>query len=127
MLPSLPNKKRLLVLLLVLVAGFSGTLFLLDRVFVDNGTVSLPVIDTQGDKKLITYEGRITYLDPKIYPEDEITYVLAKTTGEEIILLKAEDEKLAVADGLYVKVRGLLSKTAKDKKDVLIVHEVVFE
>lgn len=70
------------------------------------------------------YEGKIQYIDPSFYPADKISYKLVDTQGKEIILLKAKDDKLKLAEGLTVKVRGTKSKTADTKNDVLLVKEI---
>lgn len=69
-------------------------------------------------------EGIITYIDPQFYPQDKISYYLADNAGKEIILLKAKDQKLEVAEGLFVKVFGKKTKTADGTRDVLLVERV---
>lgn len=69
-------------------------------------------------------EGTVVYIDPRFYPNDNISYYLADNTGQEIILLKAKDQKLEVAEGLYVKVYGKRAKTIDGNKEVLIVERV---
>lgn len=71
------------------------------------------------------YEGRITYIDPNFYPEDRISYELVDSGGKVVILLKATDQKLVVAEGHGAKVYGKLSKTLDGKKDVLLVDKVM--
>lgn len=72
-----------------------------------------------------SYEGVITYIDPQNYPLDNISFYLADDKGKEIILLKANDQKLEVAEGHRVKVYGALKKTEDGKKDILMVEKVV--
>ena len=71
----------------------------------------------------VSYEGKIKYVDPRLYPEDNISFVLVDNSGKEIILLKSEDQKLTVAENQYVTVYGILEKTA-DNKDVLFVDRI---
>lgn len=72
-------------------------------------------------------EGKVKYIDPINYPQDKISYVLTNLEGKEIILLKANDQKLAIAEGLTVKVGGSYSKTINGKEKVLIVDEVIIK
>jgi hypothetical protein len=71
-----------------------------------------------------SYDGMITYVDPRSYPEDNISYELADAKGKRIILLKAKDQKLEVSEGLFVTVAGTLTKTA-DGEEVLMVDKIV--
>jgi hypothetical protein len=75
--------------------------------------------------EVIEAEGRITYVNPEMYPTDKISFVLTDYSGKEIYLLSSKDEKLKIAEGLTAKVRGTLGKSADGKKDVLIVEEVI--
>ncbi len=72
-----------------------------------------------------SYQGRVMYLDPKQYEADGIKYALYDTKGNEIILLKATDQKLELLEGIFVTVRGDLVKAKVSKKNVLIVSEVI--
>jgi hypothetical protein len=76
-------------------------------------------------KESLQYKGRVTYVDPQFYPQDGISYYLADETGTEIILLKTDDEKLTVVEGLEVIVFGELQKTKEKGEDVLMVEKVV--
>ncbi len=69
------------------------------------------------------YTGIVRYTNPKLYPNDNISYYL-DVGPENDILLKASDEKLTVVEGLNVSVSGKLSKTVDGKKDVLLVEKV---
>ena len=89
----------------------------------DNGSSEVPSVEISVTKK--SYTGRITYLSPQLYPEDEISYVLTDSSGKEVILLKAEDQKLMVSEGLFATVSGRMKKTADKKEDVLLVDEVI--
>ena len=59
------------------------------------------------------YEGRISYVNPQLYPLDDISYALLDSSGKEIFLIKSIDEKLAIAEGLFVKVSGRMGKLRK--------------
>jgi len=69
--------------------------------------------------------GKITYVNPEIYPMDEISYSLTDGSGKDIYLLSAKDNKLEISEGLYVKVVGTLSKLKDGKTPVLLVEEVI--
>lgn len=73
------------------------------------------------------YEGKIEYLNPAFYPGDDISFSLADSGGKQIILLKSKDQKLNIAEGLFVKVKGSVTKTKDGKSDVLIVSEVIIK
>jgi len=77
--------------------------------------------------KEVSYEGTITFLGEGFYPEDKISYVLTDTKGEEIILLRATDDKLAIVENLNVQVIGKVSKTKDGRSEVLVVREVVLK
>jgi hypothetical protein len=69
--------------------------------------------------------GKITYVNPEMYPMDEISYSLTDSSGKDIYLLSAKDNKLEISEGLYVKVVGTLSKLKDGKTPVLLVEEVI--
>ena len=69
--------------------------------------------------------GRITYVNPEMYPLDEISYSLTDSSGKDIYLLKSKDEKLQISEGLNVKVVGVLGKLKDNKTPVLFVEEVI--
>lgn len=73
----------------------------------------------------IEASGKITYVNPEMYPADEISYSLTDGSGKDIYLLSAEDNKLEISEGLYVKVVGTLSKLKDGKTPVLLVEEVI--
>ena len=73
------------------------------------------------------YEGKITYVNPQLYPLDDVSYALTDSSGKELFLLKADDQKLAIAENLNVKVTGRMEKLSDGKTDVLMVEEVVIK
>ncbi len=86
----------------------------------DNGAVlPPPVVDTS-----TTYFGKVSYVNPEYYPGEEISYVLTDPSGNDIILLKAEDDKLSLAEGLTVKVKGR-ETVSKAGTKYLLVKEVI--
>lgn len=73
------------------------------------------------------YEGTITFIDPNLNLDDEISFVLVDKSGDDVILLKAKDQKLEVAEGHYATVYGALRKTLGTKKDYLLVDRIVIK
>jgi len=121
--------RRLLNLLLVVFLSFTligmgiGLLIALPRRNsrpVGNGS---PTATTPPEEK--SYEGRVVYVDPRFYPQDDISYYLEGSDGKMLYLLKADDEKLAVAEGHYVRIFGNITKTADGENEVLLAEKVV--
>jgi len=114
-----------LFVLFVLI-GFAVGYVTLQRLNKDEKAQTDTAVVTK-EPSLSEYEGKITYINPAFYPDDKISYVLVDASGKDIILLKSNDQKLSIAEGLYVKVRGAKLKTADGKMDVLNVKEVVIK
>lgn len=77
----------------------------------------------------MTIDGKIQYTNPDLYPGDDISYILIGDNGEEIILLKAEDELLSVVEtfeGLSVTVEGTKTRAKSSGREVLVVDKVTF-
>ncbi len=70
------------------------------------------------------YQGRVTYVNPAFYPNEKISYVLTGADGKDIILLRATDQRLSIAEGLTVKLTGIVVKTSDGKHAVLQVDKV---
>jgi len=71
------------------------------------------------------YKGKVVYLDPHYYPNDEITFYLEGDDGKQIILLRTDDQKLEVVEGLNVIVFGKVTDTMDGKEEFLFVEKVV--
>lgn len=71
-----------------------------------------------------SYQGKVAFIDPSFYPEDKISFKLVDASGDKKILLKADDDKLVVVEGLDVELTGSITKTADRREDVLIVEEI---
>jgi len=71
------------------------------------------------------YEGIVSHTNPAFYPQDNISFVLTSSSGKEIILLKATDQKLEVAEGHFVTVYGKKRKTTDDKLYLLVEKIVI--
>src|SRR3989344_6386817 len=122
--------KRLLVLLAIIFVIFVllGILFgYIISTTSGNITEKLSNEPNVTDQTGTIYEGRISYVDPKTYPDDNISYVLLDKKGKQIILLRTQDQKLVVAEGHFAKVTGNVSKTIDGKKDVLEVAVILLK
>ena len=121
--------KKLLTLLIVsfTLCLLTGLLigYFINRFLILNEPTSVDTFNQTLNNKIETsYTGQIRYIDPQMYPLDEINYALADKSGKEIVLLKAYDQKLTVVENLNVKVSGKLIKTKDGKKDILVVERV---
>ena len=76
-------------------------------------------------KTSTSFRGKVVFIDPNFYPQDDISFYLESAAGETIILLSTSDEKLTVVEGLTVLVFGDVEKTKTGNEDVLIVEKVV--
>ena len=79
------------------------------------------------ESKKIEAEGRVTYVNPEMYPMDDVSYSLTDNSGKDIYLLKSKDQKLQISEGLSVKVIGVLGKLKDNKTEVLLVEEVIIK
>ena len=77
----------------------------------------------------IEIEGKVTYVNPEMYPMEDIYYSLSDRDGKEIYLLRSRGEelKLQMVEGLNVTIIGKLEKLKDGKTDVLEVEEVVIK
>ncbi len=78
----------------------------------------------KSNQKESMFEGKIKYVDPNMYKADEVEHVLVDSSGKQIILLKAKDEKLAVAENLYAKLYGKVTRSGDNKSDILVVERI---
>ena len=83
-------------------------------------------VDTASGQK-VYYEGKVAYVNPQLYPGENISYSLIDSSGKEIFLLKSKDARLSVVEGLFVKISGKMSKLKDGKTSVLIVDEVIIK
>jgi len=98
---------------------------LMPRILKNDEEVINPNQVEKTNKESQEYNGKVVFVDPNFYPNDDISFYLENSDGEEIILLKTDDEKLTVVEGLNVIVFGKVEKTADGKEDVLNVEKVV--
>jgi hypothetical protein len=119
-------KGRLLVKLLTiifvvfLVLGLSVG-FVVDRLSPDE--VPLEVVEDAGKNQGV-YEGTITFIEPMLHMEDGISFILTDKADNDIILLKAKDQKLEVSEGHFATVYGEMRKTVT-LEDYLLVEKIV--
>ena len=81
------------------------------------------VVLTPPDPKT-TYSGVVTFIGSNVYPEDGIMYSLVDTSGKQLTLLKSDDDKLAISEGLFITVSGRIEKTVSGRDSYLFVEEV---
>jgi hypothetical protein len=127
---ELKGKKLIIVLLVVFV--FFITVGIIIGYFMSSGLkenekptgiIDPTLISPKDDKSY--FEGKIVYVNPQLYPGENISYALTDSAGKELFLLKSSDQKLALAENLTVKVAGKIGKLSDGKTDVLFVEEVV--
>ncbi|MEK7595113.1 MAG: hypothetical protein AAB443_00775 [Patescibacteria group bacterium] len=70
--------------------------------------------------------GKVVYVNPDTYPDENISYKLVDAQGKDIILLKADDDKLKFVEGATVKLKGKVERTNDGKKEVFFVEQVVY-
>jgi len=118
--------KRLTKLLLIIFAVFLvvglGSGLLIGR-FIDK-EVPLDTDENNIEEVQEYYEGTITYIEPLLHAADEISYILVDRAGDDVILLRAEDQKLEVSEGHWATVYGKVRETST-KEDFLLVEKVV--
>lgn len=119
------NKQRYFVYLILLIfvvflgIGFAGgALFSSPPTPEQNST-------EDNEQEETFYEGRIAYVDPQLYPGEDVSYVLLDKSGDLILLLKSRDQKLVVVEGQWAKVYGTLAESASGDYEVLNVSEIV--
>ena len=113
----------LVVIVIFLIVGITIGYFTNDELNQNETAEQRPTVNLDPNA-MQEYDGKIQYIDPSRYPQDKITYKLVDPNGKEIILLKAKDDKLKLAEGLTVKVKGTKGKTVDSKNDYLLVKEI---
>lgn len=73
------------------------------------------------------YEGKVLYVNPELYPLENVSYSLNDSSGKVLYFLRATDQKLSLAENLNVGVYGRVSKMQDGKTDVIDVSEVVIK
>ncbi len=104
-------------LLLGLLIGY-----FIEKRLKNNGDAFLNTLNLREE---MSYEGKITYVDPNFYPQDDVKYVLKNSSGKDIVLLSSDDEKLTVVEGLYAKVFGEIRLAKDNKTEILVVDKVI--
>jgi len=84
-------------------------------------------VETEEIETLVNFRsGKVSFMGADFYEEEGIEYVLSDSDGKDIILLKAEDEKLSIVEGLFVTVSGQMRKTFGGE-DYLLVEEIIID
>ncbi|MCA9308044.1 hypothetical protein KC980_00890 [candidate division WWE3 bacterium] len=113
---------------LLLALFFSGLTFALLRFYMTLPANTLDVAET-GDvivNKSVTVEGRIAYVDPRIYPQDNVSFILVDSSNKLMHLLKDSSRRLEISEGLWAQVTGSISPAKDGKNELLTVERVVF-
>jgi hypothetical protein len=114
----------LLVAIFVFFALFGITVgYITDRFLTLNDTGNSQEGTVEDPGRELSYEGKIRYIDPQLYPGEEISFTLVDKTGKEIILLKSNDKILVVSENQYATVYGSSTRTSGGK-EVLLVERV---
>ncbi len=84
-------------------------------------------IQTKTVPTIKTMDGKVLFVDERLYPGLEVTHVLRNSAGTVQALLKAEDAILEVAEGHQVTIYGEEDTMVKAKFPVLKVVKVVIK
>jgi hypothetical protein len=113
-----------LFLALGLIVGYFTDLYLKN-----NESIYVDTMSEKEDEEpvLTTLEGKVIYVNPGFYPDENISFTLTDKDDKELVLLRAKDQILKVAENLNVSVTGVLSTTKDGTKDVLDVEKVTIK
>jgi hypothetical protein len=78
----------------------------------------------KSDWNAVELRGKVIYVDPTFYPNEDISYRLMDQTGKQIALLKMSDpsdRSLEVVEGLTVTIKGIRSTLNGTKEEVVSV------
>lgn len=126
---NIKGKKLVFVLIGILVV-FTVLGIVLGNAIPENLNGDETVASNDGTDLEVTqskqFEGKVVYIDPRFYPLEDISFYLEDSSGNELILLNAHDEKLTVVEGLEVIVFGTTSKSMDEpEKEVLLVDRII--
>lgn len=125
---ELKGKRLLNVLIFVFISftliGIIGGYFINRNLNKDEKDSDLLITQVEERKY---YEGKVLYVNPEMYPLDNVSYSLNDSSGKTLYYLRATDQKLSLAENLNVKVYGRISKMQDEKTDVIDVSEVVIK
>lgn len=125
-LPSFADKKTKYILTLCVVTIFVLISFNINNQLLKTGKdLKENITNPQQRVSTKTYQGKVVFVEPSFYPDDQISFKLVDDFGNKKVLLKAVDDRLVVVEGLNVELSGSLTKTLNKKEDVLIVEEVM--
>ena len=127
---ELKGKKLLIVLAFVFISftliGVLGGYFINRRLNKDEKSNSQAQITLPVEERKY-YEGKVLYSNPELYPLENVSYSLNDSSGKVLYFLRANDQKLSLAENLYVGIYGRVSKMQDGKTDVIDVSEVVIK
>ncbi len=119
--------KRLVYTLIAVFFIFLGVGFFIGYLnvrFLNKNETQSALNSIESEAKKDSFTGKISYVNPELYPEDKFTYVLADRDGNNLIFLKADDDKLSIAEGLTARVTGI-KMTTRAGNEYLKVEEIV--
>lgn len=129
------SKLRLIVILIVIFIVFTSAGYLIVMAFTpipEQPTDEFPrnvTISNNAPEQFnqSSHDGFVKYVDPNFYPNEKISFVLNDENGKEIILLKANDQKLQVAEGHFVTAVGEVMPSEFGNYNYLMVEEVIIK
>lgn len=90
-----------------------------------------PVYVPRGQGKkvddVIEKSGKVVYLDPSKYPNDNISYKLVDREGKDVVLLTASDDKLKLVEGAFVTLRGKTQVLSDGKTQAFFVQQIIYK
>jgi hypothetical protein len=123
------SRKKLIVFVVPLFVLFIVVGFVIGNVIQrplkNNEEAAVTETTEPAPKESTSLKGKVVYVDPNFYPRDDISYYLEDESGSKMILLKADDAKLTVVEGLDVVVFGEMGETENGEEEVLLVEKVV--
>lgn len=127
---ELKGKKLLIVLAFTLISftliGILGGYFINRKLNKDEKSNNQTQIAAPVEERKY-YEGKVLYVNPELYPLEQVSYSLNDSSGKTLYFLRSNDQKLALAENLNVRIYGRVSKMQDGKTDVIDVSEVVIK
>lgn len=127
---ELKGKKLLIVLAFAFISftliGILGGYFINRKLNKDEKSSNQTQVATPVEERKY-YEGKVLYVNPELYPLEQVSYSLNDSSGKTLYFLRSNDQKLSLAENLNVRIYGRVSKMQDGKTDVIDVSEVVIK
>jgi hypothetical protein len=127
---ELKGRKLLVVLSFVFLSfiliGILGGYYINQRLNEDEKNNNQSQVTPPVEQKKY-YTGKILYVNPQMYPLENISYSLNDSAGKVLYYLRSNDQKLSLAENLNVGVYGKVSKMQDGKTEVIDVSEVIIK